>query len=283
MSGWTFPPWKNHFYPVGLPASQELAYASRQVSSIEVNGTFYRLQTPDTFRRWYDATPDGFMFALKASRYVTHTTRLKNPAEGIARFLASGIFALKEKLGPILWQFPPSFRYDPALMDHFLSLLPHDTQQAEALTGKHARDGGMTTAGPGSHRPMTHAVEIRHESFRTPDFVEQMRAHKIALVFADTESWPMVEDVTGNVIYARLQGSATLAADGYSDKAIETIARRLSAWAGGGEPADTRRIGPPASGRTHRPVYAYFDKHVKTHAPFHARSLARVLDKSGGP
>ncbi len=248
------------------------------MNSIEINGTFYRLQTPKSFAHWRESTPAGFVFSVKASRYLTHVRRANDIGEGIANFLASGLFALDEKLGPILWQFPPNFRFDAERMESFLAMLPHDTDQAAGLARHHSLGAERSLIKPPSSRSLNHAVEIRHDSFRTPQFIDMLCRHRITLVFADTVKWPYMEDVTGPVIYARLHGSEELYVSGYSDKAIAAWAERFRAWAHGCEPNDAKWIGGDASPVQVRDVFVYFDNDVKVHAPFNAQTLARILN-----
>lgn len=286
ISGWRYAPWRKVFYPEKLPQRQELHFASRAVRSIEINGSFYGLQTPERYANWHDDTPDDFVFSVKAPRYVTHILRLREPGPAIANFLASGLFLLKQKLGPILWQFPPSFRFDPRLFEDFLALLPHDTEAAARLARK--REAKMK---PHEHleidkvRPMRHAVEIRNRSFVDPEFVKLLRKHDVALVVADTAGkWPYYEDPTADFVYLRLHGDAELYASGYSDAALDRWAQRIRVWRDGGQPDDAQLIAPelaPAR-RKHRDVFCYFDNDIKVKAPFDARKLLRRLDLEQG-
>ena len=277
ISGWTYPPWRGVFYPKGLPQKRELEYAARQFRSIEINGTFYGMQRPDAFAAWADAVPDDFVFAVKAPRYITHMLRLRNAATPLANFIASGPLRLGPKLGPILWQFPPNFRFDPERIGSFLALLPHDTEAAAQLGRRHddklkARAWLRTS----THRKLRHAMEIRHDSFRTDAFVELLRRYDVALVCADTVEWPRLMDVTSDFVYARLHGSEELYASGYDDTALDDWARRVVAWARGGEPHDAERIGGKARSRP-RDVFIYFDNDMKVRAPHDAGGLvARV-------
>ncbi|MQT11348.1 DUF72 domain-containing protein [Segnochrobactrum spirostomi] len=278
ISGWTYAPWRGVFYPPGLKQSSELPYAAETFPSIEINGTFYGLQKPTAFRAWRDATPDDFVFAVKGSRYITHLKRLKDIETPLANFLASGLLALGSKLGPILWQFPPHFRYDRDRLEPFLAMLPKDTKAAAAFAARHdTRVEGRCVTETDRKRPLRHAVEIRHESFRDPDFVALLKAYNVALVFADTVEWPYFEDVTADFVYARLHGSQELYASGYSDDALDRWAARFRAWSEGGEPDDADRIGGPARRQRGRDCYVYFDNDMKVRAPFDALSLAAKL------
>jgi uncharacterized protein YecE (DUF72 family) len=280
ISGWTYAPWRGNFYPAGLPHADELSYASRQVDTIEINGTFYGLQRPDSFARWYDETPEGFVFAVKGPRFITHIRRLREVETPLANFFASGVLRLEEKLGPILWQFPPYFRFDPARLDDFFSLLPRDTEAAARLA-EHRSEWLAERAWPrtASRRELRHAIEIRHQSFLDPAFVALLRRHRVALVFADSVAWPYAEDVTADFVYLRLHGSEELYASGYSYEALDHFAARIKLWTEGYEPNDARRIAPEVepAGQIPRDVYAYFDNDAKVRAPVDARSLRAKL------
>jgi uncharacterized protein YecE (DUF72 family) len=276
ISGWTYAPWRGNFYPPGLLQSDELSYASRQVDTIEINGTFYGLQRPDAFARWYDETPERFVFAVKGPRFITHIRRLREIETPLANFFASGVLRLEEKLGPVLWQFPPSFRFSAERLDHFFSLLPRDTDAAAALAeGRSEWLAERSWAKTAQRRELRHAIEIRHQSFLDPAFVTLLRRHRVALVFADSVAWPYAEDVTADFVYLRLHGSEELYASGYSDEALDHFAARIRLWATGLEPNDPRRIAPDADPAPagSRDVYAYFDNDAKVRAPADARSL----------
>lgn len=279
ISGWTYAPWRGVFYPKGLPQKQELPYAASRLRTIEINGTFYRLQRPESFEHWHDETPDDFVFSVKAPRFITHVRRLKDVEAPLSNFLASGVLRLQRKLGPILWQFPPSMRFDPARFESFLAMLPSDTATASERARHHddwMRERSATDID--ANRPLRHAVEIRHESFRVPAFVEMLRRHRVALVCADTVEWPRLMDVTSDFVYCRLHGPEELYANGYDDDALGDWARRVRAWARGGEPDDAERVlpgtRPIAAGRD---VFVYFDTDTKVRAPVDAASLAARL------
>jgi uncharacterized protein YecE (DUF72 family) len=280
ISGWRYPPWRGIFYPKGLPQKDELAYASRQFSTIEINGTFYSLQRPERFASWYAATPEDFVFAVKGGRFITHMKRLRNVEAPLANFFASGVLRLKEKLGPILWQFPPNFAFDEPLFDDFLALLPRDTAAAACLARRHdQRVAGRSWIGRGPPGcEIRHAVEIRHQSFMTPRFIALLRRHGVALVFADTVEFPYCEDATADFLYLRLHGSEELYVSGYSAAALSRWARRIASWAAGRMPKDAVLVGPkPAATGTPRDVYVYFDNDAKVRAPFDAIALATRL------
>jgi uncharacterized protein YecE (DUF72 family) len=284
ISGWTYAPWRGTFYPKKLPQARELHYASRVLNSIEINGTFYALQKPESFARWADDTPDDFVFAVKAPRFITHIRRLKEVKTPVANFLASGLLRLGAKLGPILWQLPPSFRFDAARMGEFLALLPHDTKDALRLARQHdSHRRGRVWIETDAERPLRHALEIRHESFVDPAFIALLRRYHVALVCADSVTWPLLMDVAADFIYCRLHGSEELYASGYDDDALDAWAERVLAWAKGGEPKDaTRVIARPAPKRRARDVFVYFDNDAKVRAPVDAQALAaRIAARRG--
>ena len=253
ISGWRYAPWRGSFYPRRWPQARELAFASRAVNSIEINGTFYSLQHPESFRTWYDETPDDFLFAVKASRFITHMKRLAGVEVPLADFFASGVLRLSDKLGPILWQLPPSFRFDADRLASFFRLLPRDTEAAAALARRHDhRVAGRAWTQVDVVRPLRHAIEVRHETFRDPRFVELLRRHDVGLVVADTAGrWPLLEDVTSDFVYARLHGDVELYASGYTADALAVWARRVRAWSRGRTPpAPTSLVhGPPCATR----------------------------------
>jgi uncharacterized protein YecE (DUF72 family) len=280
ISGWRYEPWRGVFYPEGLTQNRELEYASRQLPTIEINGSFYSLQRPDSYAAWYAATPPGFVFSVKGNRFLTHILRLRDPEGPVANVLASGTFELHEKLGPFLWQFPPNFQYDRERMERFFSILPHDTDEALARARRYEpRMEGRTSLDAGPRRTMRHAVEVRHESFRDQDFIALLRKYKIALVVADTAGkWPYMEDVTADFMYLRLHGDKELYASGYSDEALERWAERIRAWTTGGQPEDAHLTSSkPPPKRAKRDLYCYFDNDIKVHAPFDAHKLMEKL------
>jgi uncharacterized protein YecE (DUF72 family) len=280
ISGWRYTPWRGVFYPKDLPQRCELAYASRTFDSIEINGSFYSLQDVQSWAKWYADTPRGFTFAVKGPRFITHMKRLKQATHPLANFLASGVFELKEKLGPILWQLPPNFRYDRARLDSFLSLLPRDTAAALLLARRRdVRMRGRCRLAIDRRRPLRHALEVRHESFCDPGFIALLRRHRVGLVVTDTpKKWPRLEDVTADFVYLRLHGDTEMYRSGYSDAALARWAERIRAWSSGSEPRGARRVSPDAPPRrTGRDVYCYFDNDAKVKAPCDARSLAARL------
>ncbi len=286
ISGWTYPPWRGVFFPRGLPQKRELEFAARQVNSIEINGSFYSLQRPTSYRAWYEATPPGFVFAVKGGRFITHLKRLKDVRVPLANFFASGVLCLREKLGPILWQLPPSFRFDRDRLASFFDLLPRDTAAAAKLAHKHdARLAGRAAMTTDRTRPLRHALEVRHPTFETDEFIALLREYDIALVVADTAGkWPFLEDVTSDFIYIRLHGGEELYVSGYPEAALEEWARKIRGWAKGSTPPGTHRIASPApTAKSGRDVFVYFDNDVKVRAPFDAMSLAHRLGLGPAP
>jgi uncharacterized protein YecE (DUF72 family) len=279
ISGWTYAGWRGDFYPAGLPHKRELHYASRELDTIEINGTFYSLQRPASFEKWHSETPRGFRFAVKCSRFITHMKQLRDVETPLANFFASGVLRLEEKLGPLLWQFAPRRRFDRDRFEAFLDLLPRDTFAASKLACHHdARLEGRASYDVTVNRPLRYAFEIRHESFMTGEFRQLLRDHGVSLVFSDAASdWPYAEDVTASFIYIRLHGAEETYASGYGDAALDMWARKIRAWSRGGEPRDSRRIGDAAPRRSGRDVYVYFDNDRKVRAPFDALSLAQRL------
>jgi uncharacterized protein YecE (DUF72 family) len=281
ISGWRYSPWRGSFYPAGLPQHRELHYASRHFPVIELNGSFYSLQRPANYQAWYEDTPADFQFAIKGPRYITHMLRLRNVRIPLANFLASGLFNLRDKLGPMLWQFPPNFKFEPESMEAFLKLLPLDTEQALRLA--RARDyhvRGRSRLAIDEPRKMRHAIEVRHESFLDVAFVELIEKYKVALVVADTAGhWPYREDVTSDFMYIRLHGETRLYGSGYTDKSLTRWAKRLGAWHAGMEPPDAKRIAK-SKARPSKPrdIFCFFDNtDIKLRAPFDAQTLASKL------
>ena len=281
ISGWRYKGWRGVFYPKDLPQKRELEYASRVFRSIEINGTFYSLQRPEFFQRWAAETPDDFVFAVKGPRFITHMKKLRDAEAPIANFLASGIFHLGPKLGPILWQLPPNLGFDRERLESFFKLLPQDTTRAADIARRHDKWLEQRAyVRPHGKMPMRHAIEIRHESFRSKEFIRLLRAYNVALVVADTVEWPRLMDVTADFVYCRLHGSKVLYASGYGPKELDRWACRVAAWAKGCEPADAERVvNEPAPKRDSRDVYFYFDNDAKVRAPVDAKNLAARVNK----
>lgn len=282
ISGWRYTPWRGVFYPPELPQKQELWYASRIFNAIEINGSFYSLQRPAYYRRWHDETPADFIFAVKAPRFITHMKRLRDIATPLANFFASGVFELEAKLGPVLWQLPPSFRYDADVIEPFLDQLPHSTAAALSLA-RHSdlRMKERMCLAIDADRVMRHCIEIRHESFANSRFIENLQARNIALVVAETAGrWPLLTDITADFMYLRLHGDQELYRSGYEAVAIARWAERIDAWHRGTEPPDESTLAAPADrGRNvERDIYCFFDNtDAKLRAPIDAQTLMRKL------
>jgi uncharacterized protein YecE (DUF72 family) len=286
ISGWNYTPWRGTFYPKELTQKRELAFASRELNSIEINGSFYSLQRPESYQKWYDQTPEKFVFSLKGGRFITHMKKLKGVETPLANFFASGLLALREKLGPILWQLPPSLGFDPERIESFFALLPRDTKSAAKLARKHdqrMKDRAYTRAG--ENRPIRHAMEVRHHSFNDPQFIHLLRKHDVALVVADTAGkWPYMEDVTSDFVYVRLHGEEQLYVSGYDAASLTRWSKKIRAWSAGGEVADAKRIAALAKKRKRgRDVYVYFDNDVKVRAPYDAMNLSAILGLRAPP
>lgn len=291
ISGWRYAPWRGDFYPEGLVQRRELEFASRAVNSIEINGSFYGTQTPERYANWCADTPEDFVFSIKGPRFITHIKRLRSIESPLANFFASGLFQLKHKLGPILWQFPPNFKFDETLLRNFFSLLPYDSDTAKKCARqcdpKMQRSSYLDIP---SQQPLRHAMEIRNQSFLTADFVSLLREFNIALVVADTAGkWPYVEDLTSDFVYMRLHGDEELYTSGYSEAALARWCQRIEAWSQGGQPADAQLIvkDPVERDKTlsrkqkkpaKRDVYCYFDNDSKVRAPYDARRLLEMLN-----
>lgn len=283
ISGWRYEPWRGDFYPEGLVQRRELEYASRTVSSIEINGSFYALQTPERYINWRDATPDDFVFSVKAPRYITHLKRLRELSEPLANFFASGPLQLEHKLGAFLWQFPPSFKYDPALFTELFERLPRTFSEARKCAAGSPRLTEQPTLTTAGDTRLRHAVEIRNPSFLQEDFIPLLRKHRIALVVADTAGkWPLVEELTADFMYLRLHGDKELYSSGYNEGPLSDWARRIRAWSKGQQPKDARRLSDQEDNSTApRDIYCYFDNDIKVRAPYDARRLLEKLNKAG--
>ena len=284
ISGWTYAPWRGVFYPKALPHRLELRYASRQHNSIEINGSFYSLQRPSSYQHWYSETPEGFLFSVKGPRFITHMKKLRDVEKPLANFFGSGVLALREKLGPVLWQFPPNFGWNEERFREFFEMLPRDTAMAAELAKGHdekLKYGVYAEAD--APRRLRYVVEIRHPTFLVPEFFALLREHNIAFVFADAAGkWPYTEDLTADFVYCRLHGAEQLYVSGYSDSALDWWAARIRHWRAGKQPTDARLIGgPDAQKAGERDIYVYFDNDAKVHAPYDALQLAHRLDVPG--
>lgn len=283
MAGWSYDGWRGSFYPDGLKQKDELAHASRRIYSIEVNGTFYSLFRPNSYLNWYAETPADFNFSLKGPKYITHERRLKEFTTPLSNFLASGILALREKLGCILWQFPPNMPFTRERFEPFMAALPHDMQTAAELGKGHSTwlEGRTFLDVPVNHR-IRHAIEGRHPSFRDPVFVELAQKYGIAIVVGDTAGrWPLIEEVTTDFMYLRLHADETKYPEGYTKDSLLVWGQRITRWSEGYQPEDAARIVATTPPVMPRSIYAYFDNDVKETAPLNALSMITLLKQSG--
>ncbi len=262
VSGWRYREWRGRFYPRGLAQRRELEYVAGLMNSVELNGSFYALQRPASYQHWAASVPDDFLFAVKGGRYITHLKRLVGVDAALANFFASGLLALGPKLGPVLWQLPPGLRFDEASLDAFLARLPRTTYAAAELAKGHdARLEGRTFTTPDAERLVRHVLEVRDESFRDPAFLRLLEERGVGLVVADTAGrWPLLLDVTTDLVYVRLHGDTELYRSQYGEAALDTWAERVRGWRDAG-----------------LDVCVYFDNDVDAHAPFDALGLARRL------
>ena len=255
IGGWTFEPWRDNFFPKGLSQKKELEYASRQLTAIEVNGTYYSTMKPASFKKWHDETPDDFMFSLKANRFATNRRVLADAGESINKFVGSGVAELGKKLGPIVWQFAPTKQFDAEDFEAFLALLPKDT------------DG---------HK-LRHVMDVRHDSFKSPDYLRLARKYKCATVFTDSPKFPSFADLTGDFVYARLMESQPDVKTGYPPKALDQWAEAAQTWAKGGEPDTLPRVEAKGKAGKPRDVFMYFINGAKERAPAGAQALLQRL------
>lgn len=257
VGGWSFAPWRGVFYPEGLAHALELDYASRHLTSIEINATFYRTQSRETFLKWRDETPEGFVFSIKAPRYAVTRRDAHQAQDSIARFFECGVAALGRKLGPVLWQFPQSRKFDAAFFDAFLSALP---KKSEGIT-------------------LRHAVEVRDESFRTTEFVAIARAHHVAVVVEGDSDFPLIADLTAPFVYARIMGTTAARQQGYDKAQLEKWAARAREWANGGGPLEFPRLSGNVPKRAAREVFLYVIRGAKVRNPAAAMALIELLQK----
>ena len=281
ISGWRYKGWRGSFYPPDLAQRRELEFASRRLTSIELNGSFYSLQRPESFQTWYGQTPEDFVFSVKGPRFITHMRRLLEVEVPLANFFAQGLLRLKNKLGPILWQFPANFKWDPERMENFFKLLPRTCKQTAKFARRHdQRLDGRTWFRVLEDRPLRHAIEIRNDTFVSEEFIALLRQHAIGLVVADTVEWPLLMDITADFVYCRLHGSEQLYVSGYDGEAIDLWARRVVQWSHGGEVDDGRKASTVnAKTANARDVYVYFDNDAKIRAPFDAMALEKRVSE----
>ncbi|MBS7540972.1 DUF72 domain-containing protein [Ancylobacter lacus] len=255
IGGWVFEPWRDTFYPDKLAQKRELEYAAQRLTSIEINGTYYGSQKPESFARWREETPDGFVFAMKGPRFATNRRVLAEAGASVERFIASGILELKDKLGPINWQFMATKRFDPADFEAFLRLLPASYEG----------------------RALRHAVEVRHDSFRHPDFIAMARAYGVAIVTAGDSEHPQIADTTAPFVYARIMGTREAEPLGYSAAELDAWAGRARRWAEGERPADLAHVADAPAPAGPRDVYLYVISGYKERNPHAAMSLIERL------
>jgi uncharacterized protein YecE (DUF72 family) len=259
IGGWTFEPWRGSFYPKGLKHADELNYASRHVTAIEINGTFYRTQSAASFRKWRDETPDDFIFSIKGHRAIVNAKKLAESGEAIEWFFKSGVFELGPKLGPLLWQLAPFKKFDPQDIEGFLKLLPREHDE----------------------RPLRHVLEVRHASFLVPECVDLLRKHNVATVYADSDDYPAIADVTADFVYARLQRAEETIATGYAPKVIASWTERAKSWEAGGEPDDLPRVSDKKAAKKKRDVFIFMINGAKIRAPAAAQALIETLGQKG--
>ncbi len=255
IGGWTFEPWRGTFFPDTLPHARELEYASRQVTAIEVNGTYYRTQSPATFAKWAGETPDDFVFSIKALRYCTNRKVLAEAGESVGKFLGSGLTELGDKLGPILWQFMPTKRFEPEDFAAFLDLLPDEV----------------------AGRRLRHALEVRHESFRDPAFIEMARKRGAAIVFADSAKYPSLADATADFVYARMEDAKEAVDTGYTEAELDRFADMAKTWARGEPPAGLDYVTASPDSTGERDVFVFMINGAKVRAPAAAQALLARL------
>jgi uncharacterized protein YecE (DUF72 family) len=280
ISGWRYEGWQGTFYPEKLPQKKELQFASQHFNSIELNGSFYSLQRPTSFKSWSDDTPDDFVFSVKAPRFITHIRRLVDVEAPLANFCAQGILRLGKKLGPILWQLPPSSKFDADVIENFCRLLPHTHAEAARIAANHDRwMNGRAWLEVAEDLPFRHAIEVRHNSFACEEYVAILRKHQVALVVADTPEWPRLFDITADFMYCRLHGSEKLYSSGYTPEALDEWAKRVLAWSRSEEVTDgdhaSTTEGPKQASRD---VFVYFDNDQKVRSPFDAQSLHKKIE-----
>jgi uncharacterized protein YecE (DUF72 family) len=256
IGGWTYEPWRETFYPQKLPASRELAHASRQVTAIEVNGTYYSTMKPAAFERWRDETPDDFVFSLKANRFATNRRVLAEAGESIERFVGSGLARLEHKLGPVLWQFAPTKKFDPVDFEAFLKQLPPEVEG----------------------RPLRHVLDVRNDSFRDPAFLELARRHGCAVVLTDSPDYPQIADLTAGFVYLRLMRAQSELVTGYAPEVLDAYAACARAWAQGGQPAGLPLVEAQAAPAAEpRDVFVFMINGAKERAPRAATELLARL------
>ena len=282
LSGWSYEDWHGDFYPEDLPRDDELDFATARFPTLEINRTFYSLVDPKTMRAWYRSAPNGFRYAVKGSRFITHNKKLKGADGPLANFLAAGVLELKEKLGPILWQLGANLHFNAERVDRFLASLPGNLDDVADRAKKATSGRPSVVERQGANHRVRHVIEPRHESFFVPEMVGLARRHKVALAFSHSSKWQYTEEVTAGFVYLRLHGPNAVYASAYTSAQLEEWARRIRLWAAGLEPDDAKRItdrAPPR--RKRRDVYCYFDNDSGGHAPRQATELIKILARGG--
>ena len=257
IGGWTFEPWRDNFYPQGLPHARELQYAAGKLTAIEVNGTYYSTMKPATFAKWRDDTPEGFIFSLKANKFTTNRRVLAEAGESVERFIGSGLAELADKLGPVLWQFAPTKKFDAADFEAFLKLLP-------------AKVSGL---------PLRHVMDVRHDSFKSPEYLALARRYQVGTVFTDSDDYPSFADVTGDFVYVRTMRSQSQLPQGFEPQALDQLAACAQRWAQGGEPEGVPRVEPPQPAGP-RDVFLFFISGAKERNPAAAMALLERLSSA---
>ena len=258
IGGWTYEPWRGSFYPQGLPQKRELEYASSKLSGIEINGTYYGSQKPESFRKWHDETPKGFVLTVKGPRFATNRRVLAESGDSIEKFFASGVTELKEKLGPVNWQFMATKKFDPADFESFLKLLPRKV----------------------SGLAIRHAVEVRHDSFKDKAFIALCRKYGVAIITGADSDFPVIADVTADFVYVRIMGTKAGEKLGYPKAALAKWAERAQAWEKGEAPKDLALLAPPApqsKTRTKRDVFLFVISGAKERNPAAAQAIIAAL------
>jgi len=280
VSGWRYEPWRGNFYPAGLAQAKELHHASRQFNSIELNGSFYSLQRPSSYAQWAAQTPPGFVFAVKGGRYITHMLKLRNAQAALGNFFASGLFALGDKLGPILWQFPPNFGFHPEVFEPFLAALPRTTAAAAKVAQQRdQRLQGRELLEPLHRQRLRHAVEVRHASFVDPAFVKLCRDRNVAICLSENDNYPLIADITADFVYSRLLMGSDKIETGYEPKDLDAWAERFGEYSQGRVPGDLQPVDRTGPAEGPRDTFVFFIHEGKVRAPAAAQELIKRVSK----
>ena len=278
LSGWSYPHWNGRFYPSGLKSVEQLAFVAERFDTVEVNRSFYSLLEPAVYRRWHDAVPDDFVFAVKGGRFITHMKKLNDPRAALGNFFASGVLELGAKLGPVLWQLPGNWQLNLQRIAAFLELLPHTFAEAcEVARGHDSRAKAISIPDDVPRRRIRHALEARHPTWFDPQLTQLLAEHEVALVSSHSSVWPYTETLTADFVYLRLHGPGPLYASAYDEPQLAEWAERLKAWHAGDDPSNGHSIGPPTRAPTAgRDVFVYFDNDGDAIAPRDARRLRQL-------